>query len=48
MILLSSMRRNAFGSIGDWPCLADRMIVVDVASPSRSMRCIIAPTCAST
>lgn len=24
----SSMRVSAFGSVGDWPCLADRMIAV--------------------
>ena len=33
MIAPSGTRRRAAGSVGDWPCFADRMMVVSSALP---------------
>ncbi len=48
MIGPSGIRVRADGVFGDWPCLAERMIVVDPSRCAAASAAVIDPTCVLT
>ena len=44
MIGASGTRLRSLGLVGDWPCLADRMMAVLLARPCALISATIAPT----